>query len=407
MAAFDYEALDMRGRRRCGVISADSPRLARRELKRQRLVPLKVETARARPALSGLARRRAQPGRLPAKDLSLFTRQCATMASAAAPVEEILQTIAAQTDRLVLRKTLLSVRAHVVEGQRLSDAMAREGRAFPPLYRAMVAAGEASGSLGLVLERLADYLEKAQKMRAKLITALVYPVMLALVALAVIVGLMTFVIPKVVEQFDTLGGTLPWLTRAMIGLSDAMRDYGMAAALAMVLALAGFLRALRTPGFRQAVDGWLLRLPLVGRLLRDLNSARLARTLATLISSGVPVLEALGAARTTVSNSVLQRALGEVAAMVGEGVALSQALRKAALFPPMIVYMTAVGESTGRIDTMLEKAADHLEAEFETITATALSLLEPAIIILMGGIVMLIVLAILLPILQLNTLALG
>ncbi len=406
MAAFEYEALDAAGKRRRGVISADSPRLARRELKRLRLLPLRVETARGRRS-GRLAARRAESGRLPAKQLALLTRQFATMAQAAAPVEEILQTVAAQTDRLALRKTLLAVRGHVMEGQRLSDAMAREGRAFPPLYRAMVRAGETSGSLAPVLERLADHLEKSQKLRAKLITALVYPAMLAIVAAAVIIALMTFVIPKVVEQFDSLGGTLPGLTRAMIALSNAMRDHGVTALVLLAVAGVVFAHSLRRPAFRLAVDRMLLRLPLLGRLLRDLASARLARTLASLVASGVPVLEALVAAQGTVFNQHLKAALAQAAVMVGEGASLSQALRKTALFSPMIVYMTAVGESSGRIDHMLDKAADHLEAEFESFTATALSLLEPAIIVVMGGIVMLIVLAILLPILQLNTLALG
>lgn len=406
MAAFEYEALDSVGKRMKGVISADSPRLAARQLKAQQLLPLRIAPAKNKRALPNWAEVFARRGLKP-KDLTLFTRQMATLLAASSPVEEALQTIAMQSDDHHLRKVLMNVRASVMEGHKLSDALSLEKGAFPPLYRTMVGAGETSGDLAAVLERLADYLERAQKIRAKVVTTLVYPCVLALTAVAVVIGLMTFVVPKVVEQFDSLGGTLPMLTRMMIWISDAMRVYGIWALLLLMLAGIGFTRALKSPIFALRVDRIVLRLPLIGKLVRDVNAARLARTLASLVASGTPVLEALMAARATVSNRVLSDALGGVITMVREGASLSKALRRAAVFPPMVIYMTAVGERSGQLPAMLDKVADHLENNFETFTATALSLLEPAIIIVMGVVVATIVLSILLPILQLNSLALG
>ncbi|MBK5920934.1 type II secretion system protein GspF [Rhodothalassium salexigens] len=433
MAAFEYEALDGRGRTRRGVVSADTARLARRELKRRHLVPLKLVAtdapaakagadageaggqAAGAPGLAtaGLAARLAAPlaglrpaPRLSAKEVVLVTRQLATLISAAAPVEEALNTVALQSDRPLVRKVLLSVRAQVMEGQRLADALARHPDSFSALYRSMVAAGEASGSLGPVMERLADYLERTQAMRAKVVSALVYPAFLSVTALGVVVLLMAFVVPKVAEQFDHLGQALPWLTRAMMALAEALQAYGLWALLTLLGLGLVAVRALRRPGVRERVDRWVLALPLVGRLAREMNAARLARTLATLIASGTPVLEGLAAARNTLANSYLKASLSQVIAQVREGSGLAGALRKTGAFPPLVVYMAAMGEKGGRLDEMLGKAADYMEAEFEDVTRTALSLLEPAIIVVMGGAVGLIVLAIMLPILQLNTLAL-
>ena len=405
MAAFDYVAVDAGGRTVTGAVTAADEGAVRAVLARRRLMPLEVTTAR------GAVSRTEQAGprkatKLNAKTLALTTRQLSTLVSVA-PIEEALRTIALQADRPAVRRVLDGVHAGVMEGRRLSDAMALQGQAFPPLYRAMVSAGETSGALEPILERLADGLERDQVVRGKVITALVYPIVLAVVALGVITAMMTFVVPKVVDQFDSMNQTLPLLTRLVIGVSQLMRDWGWL--LALVLVAGGLIGAvlLRNPAIRLRADTSVLRLPLIGRLTRDLHGAKMARTLSTMIAAGLPVLEGLTITARTVSNRRLRLATETMAEAVREGGGLSAAMRRADVFPPILVYMTASGESSGRLEPMLERAADYLEREFSTFTAVMLSLLEPAIIVVMGGVVALIVLSILLPILQINTLAMG
>jgi general secretion pathway protein F len=404
MAAFDYVAVDAGGRTVTGALTAADEGAAGALLERRRLMPLEITPARG--AVQKAGRARARAGKLNAKTLALTTRQLSTLVSVA-PIEEALRTIALQADRPAVRRVLEGVHGGVMEGRRLSDAMALQGQAFPPLYRAMVSAGETSGALEPILERLADGLERDQTVRGKVITALVYPAVLAVVALGVIGALMTFVVPKVVDQFDSLNQTLPLLTRMVIGLSDLMRDWGWLAGALLLLTVLGGAVALRNPAVRLKADTALLRLPLVGRLIRDLHGAKMARTLSTMIAAGLPVLEGLTITACTVSNRALRAATETMADAVREGGGLSAAMRRADVFPPILVYMTASGESSGRLEPMLERAADYLEREFSTFTAVMLSLLEPAIIVVMGGVVALIVLSILLPILQINTLAMG
>lgn len=402
MSAFEYDALDAAGRVRKGVISAASERAALQELESRKLAPTRLAPARAD--------RRAGPGlfapRLGAKALALVTRQLATLI-AVAPLEEALRTIALQADRPQVRQVLSTVHAAVLEGRRLSSAMSREPKSFPPLYRAMVAAGESSGALPAILQRLADLLERDEQARGKVVTALVYPAALAVTAVSVVIALMTFVVPKVVEQFESMGQTLPLLTRVVIAVSTGMRDWGWLVLLLLIVGAGLFVRALQRPAFRLRVDATILTLPIFGKLIRDLHAARLARTLATMISGGLPVLEGLRITAPTVRNRVLRQATEEMATTIEEGGSLSTAMRRAAVFPPLLVYMTAGGESSGGVDVMLERASEYLEREFNTFTAVALSLLEPVIILIMGGLVTLIVLSILLPILQINNLALS
>lgn len=401
MASFDYVALDLAGRTRTGHLSATDEAAARDVLERRRLAAIRLSPGKPRAGASSLF-----GGRLDARSLALLTRQLATLV-AVAPLEEALRTIAVQAEKPAVRNALMGVHAGVLEGYRLSDAMARQGRAFPPLYRAMVAAGEGSGALPSILERLADLLERDQQAQSKVTAALIYPAVLAITALLVVLALMTFVVPKVVDQFESMGQTLPLLTRLVIGTSDAIRSYGLI--MLLVLAAAGFVaaRALKRPDIRMKADALMLRLPILGRLTRDLHAARLARTLSTMIASGLPILEGLQITAPTIHNHVLRQATVAMAEMIREGGSLSSAMRKVAVFPPLLVYMTASGENSGRVELMLGRAAEYMEREFATFTAVALSLLEPAIIILMGGLVAVIVLSILLPILQINTLALG
>ncbi|MEA1016007.1 type II secretion system inner membrane protein GspF [Sphingosinicella sp. LY1275] len=408
MSSFDYLAVDTAGRERRGSVSAPGIDEARDLLSARSLfvVRLAPGTARSeRPLLSaglGIGRRR----KLSAKQLTLFTRQLATLVQVS-PLEEALRTIGRQAEQEHVRRILTAVHAAVLEGRRLSQAMAREPASFPPLYRAMISAGEASGTLAHILERLSDLLERQALVRGKVLSALAYPVVLAFVASFVVMALMVFVVPKVVEQFDGVGQQLPLLTRIVIALSEFLAAWWWLLLAALVgVALLG-ARALRDEALRLRFDGGLLRLPLIGRLIRDLNAARMARTLSTMVASRLPLLEGLKLTTETVHNRVLRKASTDITEAVRTGGSLSAALKRTGVFPPLLVYLAASGEASGKLDTMLERAADYLEREFDGFTATALALLEPAIIIVMGVVVALIVLSILLPILQLDTLAGG
>lgn len=403
MAVFDYVAADAKGRTVSGAVTANDEASARIQLERRHLLPLQLA-----PSRGGATEAADKPGRtkLGAKQLTLVTRQLATLVTVT-PLEEALRTIALQAERPNVKRVLNGVHAGVLEGYRLSDAMRRQGAAFPPLYRAMVAAGEGAGALSPILLRLADLLEREQQVKGKVLTALIYPLVLSVVALGVIAALMMLVVPKVVDQFESMNQSLPLLTRAVIGLSELMIGWGWLVVLLIALGVAGVAAALRDPANRLAFDGWLLKAPVTGRLTRDLHAARMARTLSTLIVSGVPVLEGLTITARTVPNRRLRQATEAMAEAVREGGALSAAMRRADVFPPILVHMTASGEGSGRLEPMMERAAEYLEREFETFTAVMLSLLEPAIIVVMGGVVAMIVLSILLPILQINTLAMG
>ncbi|AWV06876.1 type II secretion system inner membrane protein GspF [Marilutibacter maris] len=402
MATFDYAALDLRGRTRTGTVSAASAGEARERLEKRRLLPVKL--APATTASGKVSDRRSLLDRFTRKDVTLVTRQLATLITAA-PLEEALRTIGGQAEKPAVRRTLMATHALVLEGFRLSDAMARQGDAFPPLYRAMVAAGESSGALPDILERLADLLEREQQVRSKLFTALVYPAALALTAVAVVIALMTFVVPKVVEQFDSMGRELPTLTRVVIAISDFIAGWGLPLLVLSILAAAGFRLMLARPGFRLRFDALVLRMPLLGRLIRDIHAARMARTLSIMVNSGLPILEGLTITARTVHNRVLRQATETMVASIREGGSLSSAMKRAAVFPPTLIYMATSGENSGRLAPMLERAADYLEREFNTFTSAAMSLLEPMIIVALGGVVAVIVLSILLPILQFNSLA--
>lgn len=404
MSDFDYLALDVAGREKRGSVRADSAEAARAKLDSRKLFVIKVEAGTGTAAEPLLSRNLFARRRLGAKQLTIFTRQLATLALVS-PLEEALRTIARQTEKEHIRLVLLSVHGSVLEGRRLSEAMAREPASFPPLYRGMVAAGESSGTLPVILERLADLLERQAQVRSKVLSAVAYPIVLAAVAAFVVFALMVFVVPKVVEQFEDIGQTLPLLTRMVIGLSTFLARWWWAILLAVALAIFVVARAMRDESLRLRADRFLLRLPLFGRLVRDLHAARMARTLSTMVASRLPLLEGLRLTTQTVHNRALREASADIAESVRTGGSLSGALKKAGIFPPLLVYLAASGEASGRLDLMLERAADYLEREFDSFTATALALLEPAIIIVMGAVVALIVLSILLPILQLDTLA--
>ncbi|GAO38683.1 general secretion pathway protein F [Sphingomonas changbaiensis NBRC 104936] len=403
MPDFDYLAIDTRGGERRGSVAAPTIEDARARLDTRKLYVVRIEPGSGAPkparALLSFGRRK-----LTAKELTLFTRQIATLVQVS-PLEEALRTISRQTEKPHVRAITGAVHAGVLEGRRMSEAMAREPKSFPALYRAMVSAGESSGTLPTILERLADLMERQAQVRSKVLTAMAYPAVLALVALFVVAALMMFVVPKVVEQFETVGQQLPLLTRIVIGVSSLMVHWWWAMLIVAGVAGLVFWRALKDPAVRLRFDAWLLRWPLVGRLIRDLHAARMARTLATMVSSRLPLLEGVALTAGTIHNRALRAASEDIVEAIRGGGSLSAALRRAGVFPPLLVYLAASGEASGRLDTMLERAADYLEREFDSFTAAALSLLEPAIIVVMGGMVATIVLSILLPILQLETLA--
>ena len=402
MAVFDYVAIGADGKRATGVITADSARSARKELRMRQLSPLDVKETRQKSAAKAAGR-----GSLSGTDLVLTTRQLAMLIKSGATVEEALGAIAGEAEKPGTRRVLMGVRGSVQEGYSFSEALSQSSKAFPPYYRAVVSAGQSSGRLGDVMDRLATHLEKSRKLRNKLLSALIYPMVLSLVAMLVVVLLLIFVVPAVIEQFETLGQELPPLTNAVIGVSEFMRGWG----LFLLPALAGgawlFRGVFRTPAVKMGWDRFVLRLPLLGKVIKSANAAQFARTFATLSGSGATVPDALVAARGSVGNEVFRQAANTVRRQVEEGQPLNRAMRGTGIFPPMLVHMVASGERGGDLPSMMGRAADYMEEELDSNATVALGLLEPLLIVMLAGVVALIVLAIMLPILQLNTMAIG
>ncbi|WP_425408601.1 type II secretion system inner membrane protein GspF [Hyphococcus sp.] len=402
MPAFEYEALDTSGKTRRGVLSADSQRHARRELRGLNMTPIKLSTPRSSARFQTIGSR---DPRIKASQLVVVTRQLSALIGAGTPLEEALNAVAVQSEKGHARTRLLAVRERVMEGWRFADALGEDKKSFPALYRAVIAAGEASGDLAGVLDRLAGMLEKNRAIKNKAIASLIYPAALAVIAGCVVTALMIFVVPKIIEQFNAFGEELPLLTKIVVGISDWTVQYGVYALLFLILAGVAGWRALKEPSIKLAFDRFLLRIPVFGRLMRAVDGARFARTLATLFSGGAPLLDSIVGAQRTMSNSYIRDRLNKTVTMVGEGASLAASLKRANALPPMLVHMVAAGERAGALSELLDKAAVQLEEEFDTATTVALRLLEPAIIVAMGGAVLVIVLSILLPILRLNTLA--
>lgn len=400
METFDYAAIDKSGKRLTGSLAAVSGREARDLLRGRDLTPVSIKAAKTKAASPG-----ATSKKVPHKDLTQATRQLAILIDAATPIEQAVKIVALQFEKSPMRGVLLDVRAKVLEGARLSEALRAHPKTFDDLYVALIASGEGSGRLAAVMDRLASDMEAAQKIRRKIVGATVYPIVLSVVALAVVIILMLAVVPKVVEQFDTFGQDLPGLTKAVIAISGWLKAYGLIALIAIIAGVIFINLALRSPALRLKKDALMLRLPLLGRVTRDLNAARFARTIAGLIDSGTPSLQAMETARHTLKNTVMNRAVTAAAVRVREGQALSEALRRTQVFPPLVTQMVAGGEASGDIGKMFSKSADYLESEFDAATTIFLSLLEPLIIIFLSAIVLVIIGAIFLPILRLNTMA--
>jgi len=402
MGAYEYSALDSRGRTRKGVLAGDTARQIRAQLREQGLTPLDVSEVVQRETRGG--RLTFQGRGLSATDLALVTRQLATLTRAGQPLEEALRTVAQQTDRARIRRVILQVRSRVIEGHSLATGLGDFPSSFSDLFRATVAAGEQSGHLDLVLERLADYTEQRHATRQKVQLALFYPALLTGMAVLVTAALMVYVVPEVVKVFEDVGQELPPLTRGLIATSAFLRASGMLLLVGLLVGGLALRYSLRVPHLRAGFDRSLLTVPVVGRLARGVNTARFARTFSILVASGVEVLEALRIAAQVVSNLPMRRAVEEAAMRVREGASLYGSLQKSRLFPPMTLSLIASGESSGNLDGMLERAATQQEREVETMIAALLGLFEPLLILVMGGVVLTIVLAILLPIFDLNQL---
>ena len=401
MPAFEYVALDQAGRTRKGVEEGDSSRQVRGRLREQGLMPMAVNEVAEKPSLlrMPLMQRRVKP-----LELSLATRQMATLARAGMPIEEVLGTVARQSESPKVKATLAAVRTRVMEGLPLAHAMGEFPSVFPAIYRTTIAAGEQAGRMDIVLERLADNVEAQNAMRQKIQLAMFYPAILTVVALLVVVALLAYVVPEVVQVFAGMNQQLPTLTRALIATSDAVRHWGWLMVLVIVGGIALTRQILKRPAARYRWDQGLLRLPLIGRLIRGLNTARFARTLNILAGSGVPLLEALNMSASVISNTPMRDAVSDAAKRVREGAGVGHSLERSGYFPPMTLSLIKSGESSGTLDKMLERAAETQERELEARIAMVMGVFEPLLILAMGGVVLIIVLAILLPIFELNQL---
>ncbi|WP_313311817.1 type II secretion system inner membrane protein GspF [Pulveribacter sp.] len=404
MPAYSFEALDAEGRVRRGTVDADTPKAARGLLRAQALVPLDVQAlaaeARTGAGQGGLQRLFTRPV-FNATGLAIWTRQLAGLVSSGLPLERALTALAEEADTQPQRHLVAALRAEVNAGSPFARALALHPE-FSDIYCAVIGAGEASGALGEVLERLADDLEARQQLRAKLVGAALYPAIVTVVAIVIVLFLVGYVVPQVASVFAGTKRALPFLTVAMLALSDFVRGYGWALLGALVLIAASARAALSRPAFREKFDGAWLRLPLVGRLARGYNAARFASTLAMLAGAGVPILRALQAAAETLNNRALRADALDALALVREGAPLASALGQKKRFPGLLAMFARLGEQTGRLPQMLDRAATQLGTEVQRRALQLATILEPLLIVGMGLVVMLIVLAVLMPIIQLN-----
>lgn len=403
MGAFEYTVLDANGREKKGVLEGDAARQVRQQLREKGWSPLTVQEVTQREVKAGSGVSLLRRG-VSATDLALITRQLATLVRAGLPLEECLKAVAQQSEKDRLKSMLMSVRSRVMEGHSLAAGFSDFPHVFPELYRTTVEAGEQSGHLEQVMERLADYTENRQRMRQKIQLAVFYPALLTMVAILVVGGLMTFVVPQVVQVFENIGQELPALTRGLIAISDFLRSYGLLMLILIVMSVFGFNYLLRNENIRRRFHRFQLKIPLISRLVRGLNTGRFARTFSILTASGVPVLESMRISAQVMSNMPMREAVGEASARVREGAGIAAALEKSGYFPPMTVQLIASGEASGKLEEMLERSAINQENEIETLIAAVLGLFEPLLILVMGAVVLIIVLAILLPIFDLNQL---
>lgn len=405
MGAFQYIAVDSAGQQRKGLLEGDTPKQVRQLLREQNLLPIEIEEVRQQEARSrGERFSFLQRRGMSAYDLALVTRQLATLVHSGLPLDEALLAVSEQTEKPRIRSIIMGVRAKVMEGHPIAVGLADFPGSFPEIYRATVAAGEQSGHLDTVLERLADYTEAREQLRIRTINALLYPAMLFVVCAGIVMLLLTYVVPKIVKQFENAKAALPILTRMLIAFSDFMRHWGLLLLAVIVVTFVMFTRSLKDENNRRRFHAVLLKVPLLGRVVRGTNTTRFARTLATLTSSAVPVLDALRISGEVVSNLPMRDAIHNAAVKVREGAPIGRSLAASKQFPPMMVHLISSGEASGELETMLDRAAANQEREMDALLNTFVGLLGPLMILVMGGLVLLIVLAMLLPIFQLNDL---
>ena len=409
MGAYSYKALNEDGKTVKGILEGDSERHIRSQLRAKKLKPLEVTSSSGdagagssgeAPSLTGWNRRRN--AKLSVRDLSLITRQLASLVRSGLPLDEALQATAKQSQKANVKRVVLQVRTRVLEGFSLAQAMADSPGAFNDMYRALVRAGEGSGYLSPVLERLADYTQTSQILQQRIKMAMIYPVVMLLVCIGVIVALMVLVVPKLMKIFEQGDRELPGLTQALIACSEFLQNYGLLLAIVIVGVFFGIKQMLRDPKRLRSWHVMQLKLPVIGELVKQINSSRFAATLSLLSASGVPLLQALNISGQVMTNKVMQEACDTVAATVREGVSLSRAMENTAMFPPLLVQLVASGETNGTLPQQLDNAARDQERELEMMLGVAMGLLEPATIIFMGGAVCLIVLAILTPIFEMT-----
>ena len=404
MATFSYKALDAKGKQKKGTQEADSARMLRQQLRNAGMTPLEVE------AISSKRKKAGKPffqSKIKTADLALITRQLSTLIASSIPIEESLQAVADQCDNPKIKDMISSVRGGVIEGYSLADSMRSYPMIFDNLFCAMVAAGEKSGHLEKVLDRLADYAEQRQEMKSKMMQALIYPIVLTLVAISVVAILLTSVVPQVVGQFQHMGADLPASTTFLIAASDAVSAYGIYFVGLCVIAFLLFKQHLKKAKNQLRFDRYLLTVPIVGKVVNELNTARFARTLSILNSSAVPLLDAMSIAGDVLSNQYIRLKVSEAAERVREGTSLGRALESTKLFPPMMLHMIMSGERSGELGNMLERSADNQDKQFSAQVTLALGLFEPALVISMACVVLFIVAAILQPILALNNMVSG
>jgi general secretion pathway protein F len=405
MGAFEYTALDTGGRERKGILEGDTARQVRQLLREKSLLPVTVtEVAQKEAASQQKTNFTFSKRGISASDLALFTRQLATLVRAGLPLEESLLAVSQQSEQPRVQSVALGVRSKVMEGYTLAAGLAEFPRVFPEIYRATVSAGEQSGHLDTILERLADYTENREVMRQKILGAMLYPIALTIMCFGIVTGLLVFVVPKVIEVFEASKAKLPFITQALIAVSDFARVYGIYVLIAAVLAFFAFRRWLRNPTAQRTWHRFQLRMPLIGKLTRGFNTARFTRTLSVLSGSSVPVLDALRISGEVVTNLPMRDAVLDAAQRVREGAPIGRSLGQSKLFPPMTIHLISSGESSGELEAMLERSAISQERELDGLLTALVGLLGPLMIVTMGLFVMGIVFAMLLPIFELNQL---
>jgi len=402
MGAFEYVALDQKGKESKGLIEGDTPKHVRQILRDRKMLPVQVtEVAQKEAKRQSTFSLRSG---ISTSELALLTRQLASLSQSGLPLEEALLAVAQQNDQPRTKSILLGVRSRVMEGHALADGLGEFPQAFPELYRATVAAGEQSGHLDVVLERLADYTEARQELRQQVTNAMIYPIALVAMAFAIISFMLATVVPKIVGVFENTSGELPGLTRGLIATSDFVRNHWLALIIGIAVVIYGLWWLLQQDGPKRRYHRLLLRLPITGQLTRGINTARFTRTFSILAGSGVPILDALKIAAEVIENLPMRDAVNEASLRVREGASISKSLAASKLFPPMMIHLIASGETGGKLEEMLDRTANYQEREVGGLIATLLGILQPLLIVLMGAVVMTIVLAILLPIFEINNL---